>query len=70
MNGREMAVIIDATGLSLNQYGQWIRVRNGKRKAKRKFIKIHFAVDRDTGKFLSVSAPKAGNKKISSGCSS
>ena len=52
MNGRKMTVIIDATGLSLNQYGQWIRVRNGKRKAKRKFIKVHFAVDRDTGKIL------------------
>lgn len=47
-----MTVIIDATGLSLNQYGQWIRVRNGKRKAKRKFIKVHFAVDRDSGRIL------------------
>jgi len=47
-----MTVIIDATGLSLNQYGPWIRVRNGKRKVKRKFIKVHFAVDRDSGKIL------------------
>ena len=52
MNGREMTVIIDATGLSLNQYGQWIRVLNGKRKMKRKFIKVHFAVDRDSGRIL------------------
>jgi len=52
MDGRGMTVIIDATGLSLNQYGQWIRVRNGKRKAKRKFIKVHFAVDRDSGRIL------------------
>jgi transposase len=52
MDGRGMTVIIDATGLSLNQYGQWIRVRNGKRTVKRKFIKVHFAVDRDSGRIL------------------
>ena len=52
MDGQGLTVIIDATGLSLNQYGQWIRVRNGKRKVKRKFIKIHFAVDRDSGQIL------------------
>ena len=52
MDGHGMTVIIDATGLSLNQYGQWVRVRNGKRKVKRRFIKVHLAVDRDTGKIL------------------
>ena len=52
LDGRGMTVIIDATGLSLNQYGQWIWVRNGKRKVKRKFIKVHFAVDRDSGRIL------------------
>jgi transposase len=52
LNEGEVIVIIDATGLSLNQYGQWMSVRNGKRKAKKKFIKIHLAVDRDSGKIL------------------
>lgn len=47
-----LTVIIDATGLSLNQYGQWIRVRNGKKKMKRKFIKIHMAVDKKSNKIL------------------
>jgi len=47
-----MTVIIDATGLSLNQYGRWIAVRNGKRKTKRKFIKVHMAVDQASGKIL------------------
>ena len=47
-----LTVIIDATGLSLNQYGQWIRVRNGKRKVKRKFIKVHLAVDQSSSKIL------------------
>jgi len=32
LGDHEVTVIIDATGLSLNQYGQWITVRNGKRK--------------------------------------
>ena len=45
-------VIIDATGLSLNQYGQWIRVRNGEKKMKRKFVKIHLAVDKESNKIL------------------
>jgi transposase len=47
-----LTVIIDATGLSLNQYGQWIRVRNGKKKMKRKFVKIHLAVDKESNKIL------------------
>jgi transposase len=47
-----LTVIIDATGLSLNQYGQWIRVRNGRKKMKRKFIKIHLAVDKESNKIL------------------
>lgn len=48
----EVTVIIDATGVSLNQYGQWITVRNGKKKTKKKFVKIHLAVDKDSGKIL------------------
>jgi len=47
-----LTVIIDATGLSLNQYGQWIRVRNGEKKMKRKFIKVHLAVDKKSNKIL------------------
>ncbi len=47
-----MTVIVDATGLSLNQYGRWIAVRNGKRKTKRKFIKVHMAVDQASTKIL------------------
>jgi len=47
-----LTVIIDATGLSLNQYGQWIRVRNGKKKMKRKFVKVHFAVEKRSNKIL------------------
>jgi len=47
-----LTVIIDATGLSLNQYGQWIRVRNGKKKMKRKFVKVHFAVEKHSNKIL------------------
>lgn len=35
-------MIIDATGLSLNQYGQWMKIRNGKKITKKKFVKIHF----------------------------
>jgi transposase len=52
LNQSEVTVIIDATGLSLNQYGRWMTVRNGKRKLKKKFVKIHLAVDRDNGKIL------------------
>ena len=48
----EIVVIIDATGLSLNQYGQWMKIRNGKKKMKKKFVKIHLAIDKDTGKIL------------------
>jgi len=52
LGDHEVTVIIDATGLSLNQYGQWITVRNGKRKVKKKFIKLHLAVDKRSGKIL------------------
>lgn len=31
----KVTVIIDATGVTLNQYGRWITVRNGKKKAKK-----------------------------------
>ena len=48
----EVTIIIDATGVSLNQYGRWITVRNGKKKTKKKFVKIHLAVDKDSGKIL------------------
>jgi len=52
LNDNDVTVIIDATGLSLNQYGRWMNVRNGKRKMKKRFVKIHLAVDRDSGKIL------------------
>jgi transposase len=52
LHQHDMTVIIDATGLSLNQYGRWMTVRNGKRKLKKKFVKVHLAVDRDSGKIL------------------
>lgn len=52
LGGERLTVIIDATGLSLNQYGQWIRVRNGEKKMKRKFIKVHLAVDKKSNKIL------------------
>lgn len=52
LHTNDLTVIIDATGVSLNQYGQWMTVRNGKRKLKKKFVKIHLAVDRDSGKIL------------------
>ena len=52
LHTNDITVIIDATGVSLNQYGQWMTVRNGKRKLKKKFVKIHLAVDRDNGKIL------------------
>jgi hypothetical protein len=48
----KVTMIIDATGLSLNQYWRWMNVRNGKRTMKKKFVKIHLAVDRDNGKNL------------------
>lgn len=52
LGDHEVIVIIDATGLSLNQYGRWMTVRNGKRKTKKKFIKIHLAIDKASGKIL------------------
>jgi len=52
LNGNDITVLIDATGLSLNQYGRWMSVRNGKKKVKKKFVKIHLAVDRDSSKIL------------------
>ena len=52
LNDNDVTVIIDATGLSLNQYGRWMNVRNGKKKMKKKFVKIHLAVNRDNGKIL------------------
>ena len=52
LNENDVTVIIDATGLSLNQYGRWMTVRTGKRKLKKKFIKIHLAVDKESGKIL------------------
>jgi transposase len=52
LNENDVTVIIDATGLSLNQYGRWMTVRTGKRKLKKKFIKIHLAVEKESGKIL------------------
>ena len=52
LDDSKVTVIIDATGVSLNQYGRWITVRNGKKKLKKKFVKIHLAIDRDSGKIL------------------
>lgn len=52
LNDNDVTVIIDATGLSLNRYGQWMNVRNRKKKTKKKFVKIHLAVDKDSGKIL------------------
>jgi len=52
LSDHEVTVIIDATGLSLNQYGQWITVRNKKKKVKKKFIKLHLALDKKSGKIL------------------
>ena len=52
LNDNDVTVIIDATGLSLNQYGRWITARNGKKKTKKKFVKVHLAVDKDSGKIL------------------
>ena len=52
LDDNEVTIIIDATGLLLNQYGRWITVRNGKKKTKRKFVKIHLAVDKKSGKQL------------------
>jgi len=49
---RQHRVIIDATGLSLNQYGRWITVRTGRKKVKKKFIKLHLALDKRSGKIL------------------
>jgi transposase len=52
LSENNVTVIIDATGLSLSQYGRWITVRNGKKKTKKKFVKIHLAVDKASGKIL------------------
>ena len=52
LSDTEVTVIIDATGLSLNQYGRWITVRNGRKKVKKKFIKLHLALDKRSSKIL------------------
>lgn len=52
LNENDVTVIIDATGLSLNQYGRWMTVRTGKKKLKKKFIKIRLAVEKESEKIL------------------
>jgi len=52
LHDNEVTVIIDATGLSLNHYGRWITVRTAKRKVKKKFIKLHLALDKRSSKIL------------------
>jgi transposase len=52
LSNNNVTVIIDATGMSLNQYGRWISVRNGNKAVKKKFIKLHLAVDKKSGKIL------------------
>jgi len=52
MSENNVTVIIDATGLSLNQYGRWMNARHAKRKFKKKFIKLHIGVDLNSGAIL------------------
>lgn len=41
----EITVVIDASGLSTEQYGQWLKGKHARKKVKKKFVKIHFAID-------------------------
>jgi transposase len=45
LRGNGLTIILDATGLSTEQYGCWKAVRFGKKVVKRKFVKIHLSVD-------------------------
>lgn len=41
----EITVIIDATGLSTEQYGQWLKNKHARKRTRKKFVKLHLAVD-------------------------
>lgn len=48
----EVTLIMDATGLSTRQYGRWRTSRLSSKKVKRKFVKVHLSIDRNTNLIL------------------
>lgn len=52
LNKGGLTLILDATGLSTEQYGRWRSVRHCSRKIKRKYVKIHLSVDLKTKTIL------------------
>lgn len=52
LNNGGLTIILDATGLSTEQYGRWRSVRFRSRKIKRKYVKIHLSVDLGTKTIL------------------
>lgn len=52
LNNGGLTIILDATGLSTEQYGRWRSVRRRSRKVKRKYVKVHLSIDLDTKTIL------------------
>jgi len=61
LEGNDVTILMDATGLSTDQYGRWRSARTSSRKIKRRFVKLHISVDLETKKIL-IGIPSKGWK--------
>jgi hypothetical protein len=55
------SIVVDATGITVRSTGAWLRDKH-RNKSKTKFVKLHAAIDCDTGEFLSTWITEADGK--------
>lgn len=60
LEGQGLAILLDATGLSTEQYGRWRTSRLSSRKVKRMFVKVHLSMDLKSKVILAGLGSKGG----------